>query len=97
MKIYYTYILANKRKGTLYTGVTSDLARRMAEHKEGKIPGFTQRYGIKMLVWYQEFSYIEHALLAEKRLKKAIRRKKIELIEEMNPDWKDLSDFSSPE
>ncbi|MDD3143889.1 MAG: GIY-YIG nuclease family protein, partial [Candidatus Cloacimonetes bacterium] len=84
------------RNGTIYLGITNDLGRRVGEHKSGAFPGFTQRYGLKTLVWYQQFGDIKDALLAEKRLKNWRRQKKIDLIEEMNPLWDDLSDFSLP-
>ena len=95
MKQYFTYIVASKRNGTIYTGVTNDLARRMLEHKEGKIPGFTKKYGVNMLVWYEVFASRDDAIQAEKRIKKYRRVKKLEMIEKMNPMWQDLSDFSS--
>jgi len=92
MKQYYTYILANKRNGTIYVGFTGDLRRRTAEHKEGKIPGFTKKYGIKMLVWYQVFPTADDAIYAEKKIKKWRRDKKVALIEAMNMNWVDLAD-----
>ncbi|HOY85625.1 MAG TPA: GIY-YIG nuclease family protein [Candidatus Syntrophosphaera sp.] len=95
MKQYFTYIVASKRNGTIYTGVTNDLARRMLEHKEGKIPGFTKKYVVNMLVWYEVFASRDDAIQAEKRIKKYRRVKKLEMIEKMNPMWQDLSDFSS--
>src|SRR6185437_16540607 len=69
-KTYYVYILASKRNGTLYVGVTNDLPRRAWEHREGMIPGFTKRYGVKLLVYYEIFHSIEQAIRREKRLKK---------------------------
>lgn len=86
------YIVANKRNGTLYTGVTSDLPRRAFEHREGLRPGFTRRYGCKMLVWYQVHDTMLDAIAHEKQIKAGSRRKKIDLIETMNPDWRDLFD-----
>ncbi|MBI1262994.1 MAG: GIY-YIG nuclease family protein [Rhizobiales bacterium] len=91
-KSYYLYILANKRHGTLYVGVTNDLVRRIHEHKNGLIDGFTKRYGVKMLVWYGETPDIEAAVQREKTMKRWPRAWKINVIEEMNPEWRDLYD-----
>jgi putative endonuclease len=87
---YFVYILASKRNGTLYIGVTGNLAGRTHEHKQDLREGFTKKYGIHMLVWFEEFAYIRDAILREKRIKKWRRAWKIELIEKMNPDWTDL-------
>ncbi len=87
----YTYILASKKGGTLYTGVTSDLPRRVWEHREGLTPGFTSLYGVKRLVWYEEFSWVIDAIAREKAIKSWPRAWKIALIEEENPEWRDLS------
>ena len=84
------YIVANKRNGTLYTGVTSDLIRRIYEHREGVVPGFTARYGCKRLVWYELHDEIVAAIVREKQIKAGSRRKKLLLIETLNPDWRDL-------
>jgi len=84
------YILASKRNGTLYIGVTSDLVRRVWEHKNNLVDGFTQKYDIHRLVYYELHMDMEEAILREKRLKKWRRAWKIELIEEMNPEWLDL-------
>jgi len=92
MKTYYVYILASKRNGTLYIGVTSDIVRRVYEHKNNLVPGFTSKYGVHRLVYYEQFNDVEAAILREKRMKKWNRKWKIELIESMNPDWKDLYD-----
>jgi putative endonuclease len=89
-KTYFVYILASARNGTLYIGVTNDLARRVSEHREGVVPGFTKKYGIKMLVDFEEFGDIGLAIDRETRLKKWKRRWKLELIETSNPDWRDL-------
>ncbi|HYE48846.1 MAG TPA: GIY-YIG nuclease family protein [Azospirillaceae bacterium] len=89
-KRFFVYILASKRNGTLYVGVTSDLARRVWEHRTGAVPGFTSRYGVKMLVHYEVFDTAEYAIAREKRLKEWKRAWKIELIEKANPDWDDL-------
>ncbi len=86
----YVYILASKKNGTLYTGVTADLGRRVWEHKQGLTRGFTSRYGVVRLVWYQAFFEIGDAIIFEKRIKKWRRAWKIRLIEEMNPDWREL-------
>jgi putative endonuclease len=83
------YIMASRRNGTLYTGVTSDLPGRAWQHKNGTI-GFTHRYGCKLLVWYELQGDMEHAILREKQIKAGSRRKKLALIEAMNPDWRDL-------
>ena len=90
MSQYYVYILASKRNGTLYIGLTNDLARRVYEHKNGLIEGFTKRYGVTRLVYYETFNNIYDAISCEKRMKKWKRKWKIELIEEHNPEWNDL-------
>jgi putative endonuclease len=90
MKYYYVYILASKRKGTLYIGVTNDLIRRVYEHKNGLVEGFTKKYGVHNLVYFEQCEDIESAIQREKRLKFWHRSWKIRLIEETNPDWKDL-------
>jgi putative endonuclease len=87
---YPAYILASARNGTLYVGMTGDLAGRVYQHREGLTPGFTTRYGVKMLVWYEEFPTADEAISAEKRIKRWHRRWKLELIETMNPQWLDL-------
>ena len=87
---YYTYILTNKRNGTFYTGVTNDLARRIFEHKEGVADGFTKRYGLKILVYYEVCEDVLTAISREKLIKKWRREIKIEAIERVNPTWKDL-------
>ena len=84
------YILANKRNGTLYTGVTSDLIKRVWQHKNNIIDGFTKQYNIHMLVWYEIHETMESAINREKRLKSWDRKWKLDLIENMNPEWKDL-------
>ena len=88
---YFVYILASKPLGTLYVGVTNDLARRVGEHKEGLVPGFTKRYGIKMLVWFEQYGDINDAIAQEKKLKHWRRDWKKNLIERDNPHWLDLS------
>jgi putative endonuclease len=87
---YYVYILASQT-GTLYTGVTNDLKRRLFEHKNKLIPGFTQKYNITRLVYYEETSEVEPAIQREKEIKAWRREKKLALIRGMNPTWVDLS------
>ncbi|MBN9023223.1 MAG: GIY-YIG nuclease family protein [Rhizobiales bacterium] len=84
------YILSNKPHGTLYVGVTSNLPRRIWEHREGLVAGFTQRYAVKRLVFFEYFSSISDAIQREKRIKEWRRSWKINLIVSMNPDWRDL-------
>jgi putative endonuclease len=84
------YILASKRNGTLYTGVTGDLVPRIQLHREGQIEGFTQTYGCKTLVWYEQHSYMHEAIKREKQIKRWRRAWKLELIETLNPQWRDL-------
>ncbi len=91
MKKGYTYILASKKNGTLYTGVTSDLLKRIYQHKNGLIDGFTKKYNIKLLVHYEEYSEITSAIDREKFIKGKSRKYKIELIEKSNPNWDDIS------
>jgi putative endonuclease len=87
---YYVYILASRRNGTLYVGVTNNLARRVWQHREGEASAFTRKYGVKMLVWYTAFENVHDAIACEKRLKRWRRAWKLARIEEMNPDWRDL-------
>jgi putative endonuclease len=91
MKRYYVYIMTN-RSGTLYVGVTNDLQRRVWEHKQKLIEGFTKRYNITRLVYYEETPDVTAAIAREKQIKGWLRKKKIALIESLNPGWKDLSD-----
>src|SRR2546430_14016457 len=84
------YILANKRNGTLYTGVSSDLPDRVYKHKTDAFDGFTKQYGIHMLVWFEEHDRMEDAIIREKQIKKWRRQWKLELIESVNPTWRDL-------
>jgi len=93
MKTYYVYLLASKRNGTLYTGITNDLARRVYEHKSGLIKGFTKKYSLNKLVYFESTNDVNVAILREKRLKKWKRQWKIELIEKLNPVWNDLSKY----
>jgi len=87
---YYVYILASKRNGTLYVGVTNDILRRVWEHRSGKIEGFTQKYGVHILVWYETYADINVAIAREKQLKGWDRMWKIRLIEKENSGWNDL-------
>jgi len=91
-KNFAVYILASRRNGTLYIGVTSDLPKRAWEHREGVVEGFTKEYGVKTLVWFEMHENAESAIIREKRLKKWNRAWKLRLIEEGNPEWKDLYD-----
>lgn len=86
----WTYILASKRNGTLYTGVTANLGERVWQHKIKAIPGFTSKYGVDRLVWYEAFDRIEDAIAEEKRIKNWRRAWKLALIERRNPQWRDL-------
>jgi len=86
------YILASTRNGTLYIGVTSDLIKRIWEHRNNMVEGFTRRYGVHRLVWYELHESMESAIQREKRLKEWRRAWKLELIEGTNPDWQDLYD-----
>ncbi|MGV8998523.1 MAG: GIY-YIG nuclease family protein [Parvibaculaceae bacterium] len=92
LKSYYVYIMASKRNSTLYVGVTNDLLRRVYEHKFGNIAGFTKTYDVKRLVWYGETPDILSAIQREKAMKKWRRAYKLNVIEEMNPQWRDLYD-----
>ena len=88
--MYYVYLLASKPYGTLYVGVTSDLTRRVSEHKNKFVPGFTKRYGVDRLVWFESHDSVEAAIGREKRIKEWKRDWKINLIERDNPRWIDL-------
>ena len=90
-KQYFVYILATYKNGTLYTGVTSDLIDRLYQHKNNTTPSFTARYGVHKLVYYEIFVDAYEAISREKQIKNLLRKKKIELIEKSNPEWKDLS------
>ena len=91
-KDFYVYILASKRNGTLYIGVTSDLIKRIWEHKESLAEGFTKKYNVKKLVYYEQHESADSAIHREKRLKEWKRQWKLELIEKFNPMWNDLYD-----
>ena len=90
MKNYYVYILSSKRNGTLYTGVTSDIVKRVYEHKQNVVEGFTKKYSVHMLVWYEIHDSAESAINKEKQIKKWKRTWKLKLIEKDNPEWIDL-------
>lgn len=90
VRSFYVYILASKRR-TLYTGVTSDLKTRLSQHRHSSPPGFASHYMCHSLVYFEEFHYVRDAIAREKEIKGWLRKKKIALIEEGNPDWKDLS------
>ena len=92
MNQYHVYIMTNKKHGVLYTGITNDIERRVAEHKHKEVPGFTSRYNLTRLVCYDDFGDINEAIAREKEIKGWLRSKKIALIESMNPEWKDLSE-----
>jgi len=92
MSQYYVYILADERYGTLYTGVTSNLIGRVFQHKKGAVEGFTKKYRVHRLVYYEIHDDIREAITREKQIKKWRRTWKIRLIKEMNPDWDDLYD-----
>ena len=84
------YIMTNKRNGTIYTGVTSDLIKRVHEHKQGSAPGFTRSYNCNLLVYYEQCDSMLGAIEREKQIKGGSRKKKLALIESINPDWQDL-------
>jgi len=90
MKMYYVYILASKPNGVTYIGTTNDLLRRVKEHKDGLVEGFTKKYRVKRLVYYESTPYHVAAIEREKQMKEWKRKWKVELIEKMNPEWKDL-------
>jgi putative endonuclease len=87
---YYVYLLASDRNGTLYVGVTNDLVRRVSEHRQHLVPGFTKTYDVTRLVWFEVHQLIHEAIAREKRIKTWKRAWKIELFRENNPDWVDL-------
>jgi len=97
MKLSYVYMLASRKNGTLYVGVTSDLYQRVDEHKQNLVDGFTKRYDVHNLVWYEVHQDIWEAITREKQIKKWKRRWKLQLIEETNPEWNDLSSEESQE
>ncbi|HBG81727.1 TPA: excinuclease ABC subunit C [candidate division CPR2 bacterium] len=91
-KQYYIYIMTNKANMVLYIGVTNNLQKRLWEHKEKLVEGFTKKYNVNELVYYEIFDNIENAILREKQIKAGSRQKKMELIDRFNPEWKDLYD-----
>ena len=92
MKQPCAYMVANRRNGTIYTGVTSNPPRRAFEHREGLVKGFSSKYGRKLLVWYELHETMSDAIAREKQIKGGSRAKKLALIEALNPDWSDLFD-----
>jgi putative endonuclease len=89
---FWVYVLASRPGGTLYVGVTNDLIRRVHEHREGLVPGFTKRYGVKRLVYYEQHDAALNAIQREKNIKHWSREWKIDLVLSLNPDWRDLYD-----
>ncbi len=89
-KNYYIYIITNKKNGTLYTGVTNNLIRRIYEHKNKLVEGFSKKYSLDKLVYYEQYSTIEDAILREKQIKGGSRKKKLDLINNFNKEWNDL-------
>ena len=87
----YVYLLASRKNGTLYLGVTSNLMQRIAQHRAETFGGFSAQHSVKMLVWFEQHGTMEHAIIREKQLKKWRRAWKVELIERANPDWRDLA------
>ena len=90
MRAGWVYIMTNRRNGTLYVGVTSDLRRRAYEHRMGMVPGFTKRYGLKLLVYVEQCDQISVAIMREKQMKYLTRAQKVRLIHSLNPEWRDL-------
>lgn len=90
MKAGYVYLMANKRNGTIYLGVTSDLVKRAYQHREALVEGFTKKYGCQLLVWYEQFDDIQDARVREYQMKSWKRAWKLRVIEEKNPTWRDL-------
>ncbi|MEQ8432876.1 MAG: GIY-YIG nuclease family protein [Oceanicaulis sp.] len=90
MNTYFVYIMTNRPRGVLYTGVTSDLVNRVHQHRNALLPGFTQTYNLKTLVWFETFGDIDAAIVREKRIKRWRRAWKIDMIETRNPGWLDL-------
>ena len=92
MNTYYVYILTNINNKTMYIGLTNNLQRRLYEHKSGIIDGFTKRYNVYKLVYFEKYSDINKAILREKQLKGWVRKRKNELVQQVNPEWRDLCD-----
>jgi len=97
VKTYHAYIMASRRNGTLYAGVTSNLAGRVWQHKNGVFKGFTKKYGVELLVWFEAFENVLVAIQREKNIKKWPRKWKLNLIEAANPEWRDLYHHLWPE
>ncbi len=96
MRFSFVYLMANRPNGVLYVGVTSDLVRQVWQHRTGALPGFTSRYGVKTLVWFETHNDITAAIAREKAIKHWTRAAKVRLIQDANPDWRDLwPDISS--
>jgi putative endonuclease len=93
---FFVYILGSRRNGTLYVGMTDDLVRRTWEHRVGAVPGFTKKYGVKHLYWYEVHETRESEFVRERQIKKWNRAWKLELIERLNPEWRDLGDDLTP-
>jgi putative endonuclease len=93
---FFVYILASRRNGTLYTGMTDDLARRTWEHQSSVVPGFTRKHGVKTLVWFEVHETRESAFARERQIKKWNRAWKLDLIEKLNPTWRDLTADLTP-
>jgi len=91
-KRYFVYMMTNRKGGVLYTGITNDLGRRVFEHREKLMPGFTSKYNLTKLVFFEETVDVNAAIAREKQIKGWLRKKKIELIDAQNPDWRDLSE-----
>jgi putative endonuclease len=89
---YYVYIVTNKHRSVVYSGVTNNLQRRVYEHENGLIPGFSKKYNCHYLIWYERFQYIQHAIDREKEIKKWRREKKNRLIKDFNPTWRFLNE-----
>ena len=96
MKEYYVYIMANRKNGTLYTGITNDLRNRVLDHKKGYFDSFTKRYKIYLLVYFERHNDVNRAIHREKQLKRWRRKWKLALIESMNPEWLDLYEVYCP-
>ena len=96
MSQYYVYILTNRRYGVLYVGVTNDLARRISEHRQKLVPGFTKTYGVTQLVYFEEYASIREAREREHVLKRWRRSWKLKLIDAFNPEWRDLAGDLAP-
>jgi len=94
MREYFVYIMAS-RSGVLYTGVTNNLERRVRQHKAGEVPGFTSKYRVTKLIYFERYTEVKEAIAREKEIKGWRRAKKITLIEDLNPDWTDLGSFES--